>query len=696
MTRFQEQVEEDVIIARMRAIEQYYRDIQQSDYYPYCYIPDLFDTDPQAERPYSVPDSFIPEDVGGNIQIVEAESGEVLATETLNQMLGSFLPGGFKRRWKDFQINRLEDKPSNAASRRVNLEDAFNFEDALPLAELLGEDKQEQYTPFQHPTDDVSLYFPQEMFVRQLSDKPEFWWDDENCAIWTSEPKGISNANSYRLGRSDPTTNYLWFKHLNPDDLFAIETKDINDTTGGLANRVGFDEDIEVLRCYYASLLTLYEKDNNETFSRVIRYHHDKNDETVFVTSRERSQALFFNFARTELQNRIQDALDNTVLRRDIQFAMLYRQIWDRLFFESENGLEHVFAVEPFVDTLIAVDYWQRINQPGPDSLFDLSVPEITGMLETLLPDETVDGQRRLHLLGDGHSKREEYKNLLENTENRQRLAEIIETCADRTALLDYAETITLHTVTHGLSSWGTQEATGGASFEMWYDVNFQARERDYAKVAIYDSIQGGAGIGRELFDQLDDHQLATFDEDLKNQARCHTAAAEDVTIDLFADYDPRYLFEINNSSPDELRALAEEAYDGSLDADDVAAIVRRRVRSLFETPELARFYGAVADVIQTLEDDLARTPRTVDVLLRLEDYTFRDSRVETTYERFANRNSQRRDLSEVAERIGEITKQCIYACPDCLKTHSTECMHGMRYQEQMLNRQLLAAIMEG
>jgi len=95
-----------------------------------------------------------------------------------------------------------------------------------------------------------------------------------------------------------------------------------------------------------------------------------------------------------------------------------------------------------------------------------------------------------------------------------------------------------------------------------------------------------------------------------------------------------------------------------------------------------------VADEYDAVRDRLKRTPRPVDVVFALEDRTFFDTRVRQTYERFANRRSQRRDISELAERVEEITKQCIHACPDCLKRHS--CTHQYRYQEQMLDRRLL------
>jgi hypothetical protein len=77
-----------------------------------------------------------------------------------------------------------------------------------------------------------------------------------------------------------------------------------------------------------------------------------------------------------------------------------------------------------------------------------------------------------------------------------------------------------------------------------------------------------------------------------------------------------------------------------------------------------------------------------MDVVLALEEETFVDSRVRNTYERFANRGSQRRDLSELADRVEEITKQCIRACPDCLERQDS--MYAYRYQNQMLDKRLL------
>lgn len=688
----------DLRIARLRAIQRYWAERQEDRYNPYCYIPDLFNADPVAERPYSVPNNFIPEDVGGNIQVIDADDDTVLATETLNQMLSSFLPGGFQRRWGTFQIYSLNSDPSGI-DRRIDITPGFTFDRSIPLSEVLEPGTREQYTPYQYPTQDVMLYIPQEMFVTPSDDDPSYWWDDENYVVWTSEPVGAAAANQHRLGQSDPTTNYLWFKHLDPDDVTTIDSTDIEDESSGFANRVGYCPDLTVLRCYYASLLTLYEKDQNQTFSRVIQYQHDEDQEHAFVTSEERSQALLFNFVRSRLRERIDIVLrENPGIYRNLQLARLFRDIWNDLFFAADDGLEHVFAVKPFFDVLTAIDYWYSVTQQGDQTLFDLSVNEVLDALPTVIPD-TADNRiagGRLHLAGQTESDRRRYRDLIES--NREEIEQILTECGDRDKMAQFAEEVCVHSLTHALSTWAVQEAAGGAAFEMWYDVNFQSQNRNYAKAAIYDSVQGGAGIGKEMFDALKEGELQDLLPALTETTQCYTSEAEDVTISLLSNHQASYLHSVFDDSPEEIERLVADAYgtDPPVDVESVATMVRRQARSLFETRELARFYGEVASIVTTLEDELDRTPRTVDVILELEDHTFRDDRINTTYKQFANRTTRRRDLSEISERISELTKQCIYACPDCLKTDETDCIHGMRYQEQLLNKRLLRLVLGG
>jgi len=446
-------------------------------------------------------------------------------------------------------------------------------------------------------------------------------------------------------------------------------------------------------------LLTLYEKDQNQTLSRVVQYQHDEDQEHAFVTSEERSQALLFNFVRRRLRERIDLVLrENPDLYRDLQLACLFREIWNNLFFDADDGLEHVFAVKPFFDVLTAIDYWYSVTQPGDRSLFDLSVDEVLDALSTVIPD-AADGRTaggRLYLAGQTEGDRRRYWDLIDS--NRDEVERILTDCGNRDDMAQFAEEVCLHSLTHALSAWAVQEAAGGAAFEMWYDVNFQEQDRDYAKAAIYDSVQGGAGIAKEMFDALQEGELQDLLPALTATTRCYTSEAEDVTISLLSNHRAPYLHSVFDDSPEEINRLIADEYgtDPAVDVEAVATMVRRQARSLFETRELARFYGEVASIVTTLEGELNRTPRTVDVILELEDHTFRDDRVNTTYKRFANRTTRRRDLSEISERVSELTKQCIYACPDCLKTDETDCIHGMRYQEQLLNKRLLRSVLGG
>ena len=79
-------------------------------------------------------------------------------------------------------------------------------------------------------------------------------------------------------------------------------------------------------------------------------------------------------------------------------------------------------------------------------------------------------------------------------------------------------------------------------------------------------------------------------------------------------------------------------------------------------------------------------------ILVELE----RDDRIEdvfvSTNERFAD-DSGRRDIAELGERLGELTVQCVSACPDCLETDAGLCLHGAGQQGARLNRRLLTAV---
>lgn len=675
---------------RLDGLIQYQSDlldrIRYSQFSPYCHIPDLFDLDPEARRPFSVPSSFIPEQVGGNVSVTSADGG-FLASEPLDLILGSFLPGGYKRRW-EFDIWTGNFEPSEE-SGFTQIEKGVEIQAREPLNALVPDAEAEQYTPYQHAVDDVGVYIPKEFYVWNPSvsddvDITNYFWDPEQKFIYNFKPEDIPDDRLLNL-KSDPTSQFLWFKHLLSRGEDAT-VKQLDVLSEGLFKKAEFNDDASFLKCYYATLLTLYGE--NRTFADVIQYRHDGDDQTAFVGSREDSQVVLFSIDKQVLSTALEATLDSdSKLFSDLQFALLYRRLWDWLFFQEE-ALDHSFSVTPFYTALVALDYTLFVASDTPDSLFETDLATIRDTLPSLVPESSA----RLGLLDYDDAQIEEYAALFENEADV--ISEIFEECRSETAVSQFAEHVLVHSLKHALASWAAEFSAGGNEFEAWYDVNYQQTDSDVIQIGIYDTIQGGAGVSKEVFDDIQTISDGVLLNGIAGQGCCLIAATEDTVIDLLAETEAELLFDrvqsMGQSSDGEFRSKFNHLGSDHRHTEyrDVAPQLRLRLESLAETRELTRFYSAVAEECQRLEQQIGRTPHPIDIVFALEDRTFFDTQVRQTYERFANRQSQRRDLSELAERVEEITKQCVRACPDCLKRHS--CTHQYRYQEQMLDRRLL------
>jgi len=679
------------LLARLNRLIQYQSDlldqVRHNRFSPYCHIPDLFDLDPEATRPYSVPDTFISEQVGGNVSVVNANGG-FLDNEPLDLMLSSFLPGGFKRRW-DFDIWTGNFEPSSVAGF-ADIEPGLRMRTSEPLDAILPQADQEQYTPYQHTTDDIRVYIPHQFIVwnpsvGEESEITHYYWDEQNQFIHNRNPEEIPDAELRTL-KGDPTSQFLWFKHLLSRGENRVN-HNLADITGGLFQRASFSDDATFLKSYYATLLTLYGED--QTFSEVIRYRHESDDVTAFVGSREDSQVVLFKLDPNTIDTILNKTFEqDTVLYRDLQFALFYRRLWDRLFFQ-EDALGHAFSVTPFYTALIAVDYMLATGSSTPDSIFDADISTLQEHLPSLLPD----AESRLGLLDYDQGQIAEYVQLL--GDYRETIGPILNECASRDAVHTFAEHVLVHSLKHALASWAAEYSAGGSDFEAWYDVNFQDSGSDTIELGIYDSIQGGAGVSKEVFDDMSTLSDDTLLSGVAGQGCCHISATEDAVISLLNAQSAEFIVDLVQSiatgrQREDLKAAYQELGTDyrHTEYEDIQPLLHRQLQTLAETQELARFYIAVAEEYVRVRQQLQRTPRAADVIFALEDRTFFDSRVRQTYERFANRRSQRRDLSELAERVEEITKQCIHACPDCLKRQS--CTHQYRYQEQMLDRRLL------
>ena len=684
---------DDDRLGRLEGIQRHLQDLENLGY-SFLHLPNVFEHDPVANPPYVVSRSFIPQAIGGNVRVVhsepDADTNDPLDTENLEQMLGSYLPGGYKRRWK-FNLWQGNWDPVLERPGRSDIAPMFEFGERVPLADVLNTER-EDYTGLELQTDDVDVYVPRVMYVRRLPYDASYCWHEEYENVFADQdPPGATLG----LGRSDPTTNYLWFRHYRSEpegERTLLEDSEVIDN-------YRFEPETEFLRCYYASLLTMYEKNNNETLSRTLTYEHGEDGQRAFVGALERSQLLLFDVDRRRVRSL--SALvfkQNPAIRRDTQFALLYREAWDRLFFQ-EGILEHVFAVDPFVNHLLAADHWAR-EHPDYDaeSVFELDVEDLVSILETLLaPDAD-----RLTLMGYDDAESSWVLDLIQD--HGELVTELLADCNTRETLLDFAEETVIHSIEHALSTWATEATPAGGSFELWYDVNFQQRDDKVAQVGVYDSIQGGAGIATEVYDYLEETPNPDIDAGLAAQGACHTAAADRTVLELLAGADGDVLYDLyEERSGDEDRtgfrgrlvkardSVVGEHADG-YNLDDLTSQAEKRISALFETRETARFYAHVADRYDEVERSLERTPRAVDLLLDLDRELIHDPRVRQTYRRFAQ-GTHRRDLSELGERLEEVTVQCITACPDCLETEGPNCVHGGTYQSKLLSRRLLAEV---
>jgi hypothetical protein len=659
----------------------------EDDDYGYLDLTGVYNSDPLAESPYVVQGTFIPEEIGGSVTVVgtEERSDDTFPTrENLNQMLNNFLPGGYKQRWGDFDLWRGAWH-HESEDGFADVSPMFEWADSFPMTDLLGDVSEIAYTELSFDPEEVRVYVPRTVQVAEENkNDPQYVWIPEKGIVWTGDPPLRTEPLS-----SDPTTNYLWFKHVRGSFDDEVTHSDDGEIVDGFA----FDDDREFVRCYYASLLTLYPEGSTKTNSGIIRYRCEADDTTAFVASEERSQLLTLELDRSTLQSRIDDALDaNPRLERDLRVALLRSNVWQRLFFE-ERAIRHTFAIEPLVEHLLGIDYWKRVVDGDDIGVFGLSGTRLIDEVERLLPD---DSSRHLRLLG--HETREVSEVFETIEDNPGTMAELLARCRNRDLLVEFAERVLVHSAEHALSTWSNDLTGSGTSFELWYDVNFQEGDDDAARIAVYDPIQGGAGIAKEVHEQLREDGDLDTEAGLAAQGRCHSATADQATVELLAAYPDGSLYDVFRGDREEFGSLVDDTLDSLVEDPDAYSMpdlhshVEQRVRTLFETRELAAFYSYVAGEYATVEEEVGRIPRVVDLALHLDRHVFTDPGIKATYDRFAD-DTGRRDIAELGERLGELTVQCVTACPDCLKTGGGMCLHGTGQQEAKLNRRLLTEV---
>jgi hypothetical protein len=342
----------------------------------------------------------------------------------------------------------------------------------------------------------------------------------------------------------------------------------------------------------------------------------------------------------------------------------------------------------------MGIDYKRRVVEEDDKGVFGLSGTSLSDEVDRLLPD---DATRHLRLLGHEGRAVSEIRETID--EYHDPLAELLARSRNDELLLSFAERVFVHSAEHALSTWSNDLTGSGTSFELWYDVNFQAEDAETATISVYDPIQGGAGLAKEVYERLQ-NDPPEIGSGLAAQGRCHSATADRSTVDLLASYPDGSLYDVYRNDHDKFTDLVEEKVRERVDdpdaysIDDLVSHVEQRIQRLFETRDLAQFYSYVGGEYTKVETEVGRVPRIVDLALHLDRHVFTDPAIKSTYDRFAD-DSGRRDIAELGERLGELTVQCVTACPDCLKTETGLCLHGTGQQEARLNRRLLTAVFD-
>ena len=90
-------MDDEIKKRRLSAIKLYWENHRDQIHF---HIPDLYSVDPLAHEidPLIVPSTFIPEPVGGTIDVYQ-RAGSRIDSEPTDFILMNFLPGGYKKRW---------------------------------------------------------------------------------------------------------------------------------------------------------------------------------------------------------------------------------------------------------------------------------------------------------------------------------------------------------------------------------------------------------------------------------------------------------------------------------------------------------------------------------------------------------------------------------------------------------------------
>lgn len=681
-----ESIDRERRLARAQAALDYWTNFQ-SGLFPYAYLhpPDLFAFDPMVEKPYAVPSTFIPVFVGGNINIRNRSNGSTRneGSETTEFILGNFLPGGYKKRW-NFLLFQTRWEKSEWRKGFANINYSFIIPKKMELASIYPK---ETFSPFEIPSNEIKLYFPDTVNVEEIPEYAKFFWDEE-CQYLTHEDGG-----DIAIVR-DPLSTALWENILLtervPEEEFLFPLTP-------LIESIGYYSDFKIIRCYYGNILQLFGKD--QILTRIIRFVHDRDRCYALIGTEHVSQAVQFKINIEPFFNDLCKVIEkNLVVNNDLKWQILDLKLRKSVLFEG-SSIDNIYDIDWIMNLFYSIDYWIKQDNPNNDlkTFLKLDFTDQTEIIQQLIPEGK---EIRLRLAGFDINRREEILDWI--SKQKDNILEILEENEEPETFKKYLKDFFCETIQRSLKVWIQQSfSTIGEGLIFWQDG---ISEDDYLYIYAYDRYQGGSGISKELFKNLKSisNDLSyNFNQELKRILQCDVDISDSIIHNVFINYDSDYLWSVfrerSNASHTIVCTLFDQYEEKAglkfkeVRREDISAFIHLEMRRLIHSKESAAFYSELIKGYYEILKKLNRTPKIVDLLLYCSAINFYDPRATELFEKY--RTIKKGDLNEIQIRVSEMMPSCVNACPECIDIddfYGTEMFSSI-----LLDRRIILALLE-
>jgi hypothetical protein len=614
----------------------------------YLHPPDYFsalpiDNDGEAtDRAYTIPESFVPIPIGGNVNVRLERNGQAqMEEEPRMQMLANFLPGGFKNRW-DFKLwyGRWEPVPGHLGY--ANIADICRTGRTWGTLDTFLEGRQipEALSAAGIIPAQATLVEPMEITV--ATGRQRFYLDTAETRV-KLEPEGVNGPTL--LGEEGPSSE------VQTIDLLSSRQGDskpmaLNHDPHGIFASADFGS-LTLMRLYFANVVTAYLK-GNRTHGMTVRFWNTDTQTPAIPVARMTTQGLRLRGkldANCLAKMRTQISSSAIRMEKEHFWRNAYRVMWRKLLLgnpPAELRLPNSFACLSVLQALKFLEY--RACVANHNSLLELTQAQATQLQNecSILSAKVPTG---LFLPNSAEAL------MVANWDMfKSQVLVPAETSLETEIAESYA-----HTVGVALTRDIAERTNANIDMlEVSSEVD-QMSELHRFVTCVYDDLEGGSGT------VLSYRQHANKPLDLagifSRQRACVASAVESEMIQILTD--PKYDADTIHSLAQSARGTMGEKGDGQLNMETAL-----RLKRLLTSPAIAAFYQGAAENCKYLQEILDRVPTAVELAISLLERPISDPRGQALVKQFA---TVRGGISEIVPRAEEILPLCIGSCPDCL-----------------------------